>query len=598
MSALPDDPVTVPRMSRQASAPSAPSAPSSESTTPDASGGFANAEAGAPRVVAMGGATGATSAVRTATHALRREEAARARGFARAATILCALGLAAQPILGGATWLHVLMVLALAALGGTSAWVWRITRDPFRYTQPIARIFGAVCGASSIVIVYYLGVFSPAPVFVTLGIAFFALGDDKRLAIGLPAFCAATYALLASLIVLGVLPDAGVMRALDVPREIGFTTAFMVPVVHLLAMWQARLTRHATEDAIARSTQAVREMMRREAQLEDANRDLDQLLRMGAGRAGAYTGVMAGKYVLGDLIGRGAMGEVYKATHTTSGEQAAIKLLQQNMVEDENLVARFFREGEAASKLRAPNVVSIFEVGKMADGSPYIAMELLRGHDLAWHLRQRGQFSLDEVVGVVDQVAAGLETARLAGIVHRDLKPQNLFLAQQLRAAPLWKILDFGVSRLLGSQGTLTQDQIVGTPGYMSPEQAAGGREATHRSDVFSFGVVVYRALTGQAPFSASDTPQILYQVVYRNPQRPSEIVSGISNDVDLVLAIALAKDPDDRFASALEMAAALRAAQKSQLDPALRLHARTLLAALAWGASAREDDSIAAKSS
>ena len=107
MSALPDDPVTVPRMSRQASAPSAsstPSAPSSESTTPDASGGFANAEAGAPRVVAMGGATGATSAVRTATHALRREEAARARGFARAATLLCALGLAAQPILGGATW--------------------------------------------------------------------------------------------------------------------------------------------------------------------------------------------------------------------------------------------------------------------------------------------------------------------------------------------------------------------------------------------------------------------------------------------------------------------------------------------------------------
>ena len=185
-------------------------------------------------------------------------------------------------------------------------------------------------------------------------------------------------------------------------------------------------------------------------------------------------------------------------------------------------------------------------------------------------------------------MGAGLEAARIAGIVHRDLKPQNLFLAQQLRAAPLWKILDFGVSRLLGSAGTLTQDQIVGTPGYMSPEQAAGG-DATHRSDVFSFGVVVYRALTGVPAFSAPDTPQILYQVVYRNPTRPSEIIPGIPPDVEKVLAISLAKDPDDRFASALELSAALRAAARGTLDPAIRLHAQTLLTALPWGKSARD---------
>jgi serine/threonine-protein kinase len=200
---------------------------------------------------------------------------------------------------------------------------------------------------------------------------------------------------------------------------------------------------------------------------------------------------------------------------------------------------------------------------------------------------------LDEVVALADQVARALEAARVAGVVHRDLKPQNLFLAQQHAAAPLWKILDFGVSRLAGTSGTLTMDMIVGTPGYMSPEQAAGGSEVTHRSDVFSFGAVIYRALTGQPPFSGSDTPQILYQVVYRNPGRPSQLVPGLPSDVENVLAIAMAKDPGDRFASALETAAALRAASKGALDPSLRVQAQTLLAALPWGSAVREESEV-----
>jgi serine/threonine-protein kinase len=289
------------------------------------------------------------------------------------------------------------------------------------------------------------------------------------------------------------------------------------------------------------------------------------------------------------------MGEVYAATDTESGGDAAIKVLQSSMLGDDQLVARFLREGEAASQLEGANVVAIYEVGTIgANGAPYIAMELLRGHDLGWHLRQRGALPLDEVLALAEQVARALEAARRAGIVHRDLKPQNLFLAQQHAAAPLWKILDFGVSRLAGTSGTLTMDMIVGTPGYMSPEQAAGGSEVTHRSDVFSFGAVVYRTLTGQPPFAGSDTPQILYQVVYRNPARPSQLVPGLPGDVDLVLAIALAKDPGDRFASATELADALRAAAKTRLDPAVRLHAQTLLASLPWGTSTRGEVSEA----
>jgi serine/threonine-protein kinase len=314
-------------------------------------------------------------------------------------------------------------------------------------------------------------------------------------------------------------------------------------------------------------------------------------MRMAAGRAGPYTGLMAGRYAIRHLIARGAMGEVYAATDTDSGEDAAIKLLQSNMLGDGQLVTRFLREGEAASQLKGANVVTIYEVGTIgANGAPYIAMELLRGHDLAWHLRQRSSLPLDEVVALSDQVARALEAARKAGIVHRDLKPQNLFLAQQHAAAPAWKILDFGVSRLAGTSGTLTMDLIVGTPGYMSPEQAASGKEVTHRSDIFSFGAVLYRALTGQPPFSGPDTPQILYQVVYRNPARPSQLVPGLPADVEIVLAIALAKDPAERFASALDMAEALRAAARGKLDPSLRVQAQTLLAALPWGTSSRDE--------
>ncbi|MGH7293984.1 MAG: serine/threonine-protein kinase, partial [Polyangiaceae bacterium] len=347
-------------------------------------------------------------------------------------------------------------------------------------------------------------------------------------------------------------------------------------------------------DALDRAVAAMREMRTREAQLEEANRDLDFLMRMAAGRAGPYTGLMAGRYAIRHLLARGAMGEVYAATDTDTGADAAIKLLQSNMLGDDLLVARFLREGEAASQLLGPNAVRVHEVGTLSsNGAPYIAMELLRGHDLAWHLRQRGALPLDEVVALAEHVAGALESARKAGIVHRDLKPQNLFLAQQNAAAPVWKILDFGVSRLAGSSGTLTLDMVIGTPGYMSPEQAACGVEVTHRSDVFSFGAVVYRALTGQPPFSGPDTPQILYQVVYRNPARPSQLVPGLPADIEMVLAIAMAKDPGDRFATAVEMAEALRRAAKGALDPSHRVHAQTLLAGLPWGTSSHDESEV-----
>ena len=525
---------------------------------------------------------------------LRRQDAARARGFARVVVLLCAAGLLTQPLLGGVLWLRVTFSVALLALGGVAVRTWWLTRQPLDYDPRAARAFGGVAAFAALIACWYLGVLSPAPMLVVLGVGFFAMSDDPVVAFGVPAVSAAGYAILAAFISWGVLPDDGLLPTAGIDATLRIAAISIVPAVMGLAVWQARVTRRAMLDALERATEAMREMRTREAQLEEANRDLDFLMRMAAGRAGPYTGLAAGRYMIRHLLARGAMGEVYAATDTQSGDDAAIKVLQPSMLGDEGLVTRFLREGKAASTLEQPNVVTIYEVGTLgANGAPYIAMELLRGHDLGWHLRQRGSLPLEEVVSLTEQVGHALEAARQAGIVHRDLKPQNVFLAQQHAAAPAWKILDFGVSRLAGTTGTLTMDQIVGTPGYMSPEQAAGGREATHRSDVFSFGAVIYRALTGQPAFSGSDTPQVLYQVVYRNPTRPSALTPGLPPDVDIVLAVAMAKDPAERFASALELSDALKAAAKGTLDPAVRVHAQTVLAALPWGTAAREDSQI-----
>ena len=433
---------------------------------------------------------------------------------------------------------------------------------------------------------------------VVLGVAFFALSDDALGAFGVPLTSAAgsTGVAQALAVARGVPPDDGLFTMGGVDGRLRAATLVLVPAVTLLAIWQAgkAVTRAAMLDALDHATAAVRDMRAREARLEEATRDLDLL--MSGGRAGSYSGLTAGRLRSSGSSSRAARwARSTAATHAASGQEAAVKVLQPSMLADEHLVARFLREGKAASQLGQANVVSLFEVGTLgANGAPYIAMELLRGHDLGWHLRQRGSLPLDEVVSLAEQVGLVLEAARVAGIVHRDLKPQNLFLAQQHGAAPAWKILDFGVSRFAGSTGTLTLDQIVGTPGYMSPEQA-GGREATHRSDVFSLGAVLYRALTGEPAFSGPDTPQVLYQVVYRNPVRPSSLAPGLPPDVDLVLALALAKDPAERFASALDVAAALRAAFEGHEDPALRVHAQTLLAALPWGTSSYEGGSSTA---
>ena len=161
----------------------------------------------------------------------------------------------------------------------------------------------------------------------------------------------------------------------------------------------------------------------------------------------------------------------------------------------------------------------VFEVSPPDAPVPYIAMEKLHGADLATRLRNEPRMPTDELVVLIEQVARGLEVARVAGVVHRDLKPHNLFQHD----GATWKILDFGVSKVIDSEGTLTGEGIVGTPQYMAPEQASGG-QVTHLADVYALGAIAYRCLTGRSPFKGKDLAELVYQVVHTPPMRPSAL--------------------------------------------------------------------------
>jgi serine/threonine-protein kinase len=186
-------------------------------------------------------------------------------------------------------------------------------------------------------------------------------------------------------------------------------------------------------------------------------------------------------------------------------------------------------------------------------------MERLHGTDLATRLRDNPRMPSDELVVLLDQVARGLEVARLAGVVHRDLKPHNIFHHD----ASIWKILDFGVSKVLDSEGTLTGDGIVGTPQYMAPEQASGG-QVTHVADVYALGAIAYRCLTGRSPFKGKELAEVVYQVVHIPPVRPSAF-GRVSISIEDVLAVAMAKDPRRRFPSAMSFVQAFIAARRGR---------------------------------
>ena len=259
--------------------------------------------------------------------------------------------------------------------------------------------------------------------------------------------------------------------------------------------------------------------------------------------------VIAETYTVEGLLGRGGMGAVFVASHVRlPGKKVAIKVLHPDVADAESL-ARFRREAEIASRLGHPNIVEVHDWNQLPDGTPYLVLELLVGESLADRLR-RGPMALDEVAPIIRQVGAALAAAHREGIVHRDLKPANIFLIPQDEGPPRAKVLDFGISKIHGSNTVKTQDtQMLGTPQYMAPEQATGRHDQVDgRTDVFALGAVVFEMLTGQAAFGGATIPEVVFKVVFDPAPSVASLAPGVPAAAVAAVDRALAKKPEERW--------------------------------------------------
>jgi serine/threonine-protein kinase len=260
-----------------------------------------------------------------------------------------------------------------------------------------------------------------------------------------------------------------------------------------------------------------------------------------------------GRYQIGDKIGAGAMGEVYRARDPERRIDVAIKILPHDMADEEELVERFRREAQSAAGLHHPNIIRVYDFGE-DDGLLYMAMELLSGADLKELIEQGTLQELPRKFSIMLQVAEGLAFVHAQDIVHRDLKPGNIHVLPNGRA----KIMDFGLVRL-GDSNMTRAGMVMGSPSYMAPEQMRGQR-ADVRSDVFSLGAVYWELLVGRRAFDGKGIHQILLAVLSHEPQPVNELVPEVPARLGEIVTRALCKDPKDRYQNAGELRDALRA--------------------------------------
>jgi serine/threonine protein kinase len=269
------------------------------------------------------------------------------------------------------------------------------------------------------------------------------------------------------------------------------------------------------------------------------------------------TGQNFGNFQVVRLLGEGGFGEVYEAENPFLQRRAAVKVLHAAMLQDAELVRRFLNEARAASAIRHPNIVDVFDAGVTSDGEPYILMEFLEGDSLQKIISQQGRLDLPAVQEIARQAGSALAAAHLAGIVHRDLKPENLFLIPD-PAAPLGfcvKVLDFGIAKIKhrDDRGSTLRTQaglLMGSPAYMSPEQCRDSSDVDHRTDIYSLAIIVYEMLAGVPPFSSNSATEMLVMQIANNPPPLRERVLGLPEYVEQAVARALSKDRELRYGS------------------------------------------------
>lgn len=289
--------------------------------------------------------------------------------------------------------------------------------------------------------------------------------------------------------------------------------------------------------------------------------------------------VLDSRYRVLGRIGEGGFGAVYTVRHVHTGKQFAIKVLHAEFAENRRIIERFWREAQTASLIDHENVVDIIDIGQTPDGSLYFSMELLRGEPLSALLQREGALPWPRARGFAAQIAKALCAAHAKGVVHRDLKPANCLRITRSDNPDFVKVLDFGIAKLVrsgesdapGSPGLTSQGEVLGTPYYMAPEQAAGSA-VDARADIFSFGVLLFELLTGQRPFQGTTRFEILTKMLTVPAPRVSHLAPhpGVPPAVDALVARMLQREPEQRPAAMTEVLASLQGVDHAPGEPGI----------------------------
>ena len=270
------------------------------------------------------------------------------------------------------------------------------------------------------------------------------------------------------------------------------------------------------------------------------------------------------RYELVEIIGEGGMGVVYEGRHTGLDRRVAVKILHPEWSEVDQAAQRFMQEAQIAGNLGHANICEVTDIGATDEGLPYMVMPLLQGRTLADAIDASvGGMTIPRAIDVVVQILSALQTAHEADIVHRDLKPDNIFLVRMGDREDFVKILDFGISKVVGSKAQdlrrlTATGMVLGTPHYMAPEQAAGAKDLDHRVDLYAVGVLLYELIVGTTPFEGDSYNELIVKIVNEAPPRPQSMNPGISERLERVVLRAMAKSRVHRYASARDFREAL----------------------------------------
>jgi len=307
--------------------------------------------------------------------------------------------------------------------------------------------------------------------------------------------------------------------------------------------------------------------------------------------------VLDGRYGIDGILGEGGMGAVYSATDLRLEKHVAVKVMARELTANSEALARFRREALVTSGLGHPHIVQVFDFSTTPTGEPFLVMEFLNGEDLEHRLRRAVRLPAAGVVRIVKQVASALMATHNKGIVHRDLKPANIYLLEVAGETDFVKVLDFGISKVRSASTKLTRtSSVMGTPNYMSPEQAKGKtEEIDERTDQWALACIAWECLSGEGPFVGENVPSILFQIVHEPPSSLLPKVAGLHPQVEEVLLRGLAKNKNDRFAKVDDFETALEAAvlgNTGQAAPSLRRTAQVSRAAVGNGTEATSPSS------